>query len=90
MIASPVVIIKGTIYCRRSETQLGLAREFPRLRAGELDGQVHRGLRQQLAQIAPLGGIAWMEKLTREQRQELGRLGNKARWKHKRKLTPRV
>jgi hypothetical protein len=46
--------------------------------------------RQKCAQLAPLGGIARMEKLSPRQRQELGRLGAQKRWAHKRRLTPRT
>src|SRR5262245_12027177 len=46
--------------------------------------------RQMLAQIAASGGIARMERLTHEQRRDLGRRGAEARWRHKRRLHPRT
>jgi hypothetical protein len=46
--------------------------------------------RHWLAQIAPAGGYARAEKLTRARRQEIGKLGAQARWRHKRKLAPRA
>jgi hypothetical protein len=46
--------------------------------------------RRRWAQLAPLGGIARMEKLSPEERRELGRRGAEARWRHKRRLQPRA
>jgi transcriptional regulator with XRE-family HTH domain len=46
--------------------------------------------RHLLATIASSGGHARAESLTRERRQQIGRIAAQARWGHKRKLAPRA
>jgi len=46
--------------------------------------------RQKWAQFAPIGGLVRMEKLSPEERRELGRRGMRARWRHKKRLRPRT